>query len=233
VTSSTSATVSGPGTLTANFQVVVQTYAVTFNEGGLPSGTSWCVSLASFGQSCGTGTSISYSSISAGSYSYSVTPPGCGSGCQYTPSPSSGSVSVPSQTSVSISFTKQYYLTMTSSGLSGCSVNCIGPVSPTSGYHNADAVVTISAQATTGEGSFDYWSGSGSGSYSGSDNPATVTMSGPITENGVYTSADVVIPLPYGFSSLLLLLALTPLAAVRIRRSPSPLPAPFSVRLRS
>lgn len=57
-----------------------------------------------------------------------------------------------------------------------------GAVSSSGGWNNSGAKVNISVTATNGY-SFTGWTGSGSGSYSGTDNPASITMNGPITES--------------------------------------------------
>jgi arylsulfatase A-like enzyme len=75
-------------------------------------------------------------------------------------------------------FRTQYYLTM--------SHNTGGTVSPASGWKNSGSAVSISATPASGY-SFTNWTGSGSGSYSGTNNPASITMSGPITENATFT----------------------------------------------
>ncbi|MEM2702288.1 MAG: SdrD B-like domain-containing protein [Candidatus Bathyarchaeia archaeon] len=69
----------------------------------------------------------------------------------------------------------QYYLTMKGDP-SGA-----GTVSPSSSWYDADSRIQISATAASGYG-FYRWIGSGLGSYSGTDNPAFITMYGPITE---------------------------------------------------
>jgi len=74
--------------------------------------------------------------------------------------------------------TTQYYLTMNAG--SG------GTASPPSGWNNSGTNVSISATASNGY-SFGSWTGSGTGSYSGGNNPASVTMSGPITETANFT----------------------------------------------
>src|SRR5437660_1753559 len=68
-----------------------------------------------------------------------------------------------------------YQLAMLTSG-------CCGSVSPTSGGQLAGKIVTITATPNSGCYSFNGWTGSGSGSYTGSANPAMVTMNGDITE---------------------------------------------------
>jgi uncharacterized repeat protein (TIGR02543 family) len=75
-------------------------------------------------------------------------------------------------------FTTWYYLTMnTGAG---------GTVSPANLWTNSGAVVNISAVASNGYG-FIGWTGSGAGSYSGANNPVSVTMNGPITETASFT----------------------------------------------
>ena len=74
-------------------------------------------------------------------------------------------------------FNTQYYLTMTH--------GTGGTVSPASGWRGSGAAVSISATPTSGY-SFTNWSGSGIGSYSGTNNPASITMSGPITETATF-----------------------------------------------
>jgi hypothetical protein len=75
-------------------------------------------------------------------------------------------------------FQKQYFLTMTAG--SG------GTVTPASGWRNAGSNVTIKARANSGH-SFAGWVGSGTGSYTGPNNPVSITMNGPITETGNFS----------------------------------------------
>ncbi len=75
-------------------------------------------------------------------------------------------------------FKTQYYLTMTH--------GTGGTATPASGWRNSGAAVSISA--TPGSGySFTNWTGSGTGSFSGTNNPASITMGGPITETATFT----------------------------------------------
>ncbi len=75
-------------------------------------------------------------------------------------------------------FTTQYYLTM--------SAGSGGTVSPSSGWRTSGSTFSISATASAGY-SFSNWTGSASGSYSGTDNPRSITMIGPITETATFT----------------------------------------------
>lgn len=61
------------------------------------------------------------------------------------------------------------------------------------GWYDPGAVVTFSVDSVVdlGQGMrhfFQSWEGSGTGSYTGSDNPATVTMNGPVLEIAVWES---------------------------------------------
>ena len=75
-------------------------------------------------------------------------------------------------------FSTQNYLTMTQ--------NTGGTVSPTSGWKNSGATVSIRATPANGY-HFSNWTGIGTGSYSGTNNPASITMNGPITETATFT----------------------------------------------
>ena len=75
-------------------------------------------------------------------------------------------------------FRTQYYLTMAH--------GTGGTVSPASGWKNSGAAVSITARPSTGY-SFTNWTGTGTGSYSGTTNPASITMGGPITETATFT----------------------------------------------
>jgi Divergent InlB B-repeat domain/Galactose oxidase, central domain/Kelch motif len=83
-------------------------------------------------------------------------------------------------------FTTQYYLTM--------SHGTGGTVSPASGWKNSGAAVSINATPisnTSVSYNFSGWTGTGMGSYSGTNNPASITMSGPITETATFTQNPV------------------------------------------
>lgn len=114
---------SGTVTMSGGLQVVSISftpipgkYTVTFTESGLPTGTSWSVSLGGTLESSTTAT-IVFSGIGNGSYSYSV-----GSVAGYTSNPSSAPVTVRGATdSLAITFapagTRTYSVTFAESGL--------------------------------------------------------------------------------------------------------------------
>ena len=143
-----------------------------------------------------------------GQHTYSIPTVGCScnSGCEYSPSPSSGSVTISTGPgSQSLIFAKQYYLTMTevNTGNGIC-----GSLSPFSEWVQASQQVTIQATWSTGC-SWQNWSGSGTGSYSGqgtitssggiSHSTHTITVGGPITETGTF-HCNSVCGLVKGFS---------------------------------
>lgn len=176
----------------------ISCHPVIFTESNLPQNSNWCVTFNSQNQ-CVTGTSMTFGESDTNAHSYTVGAVGCGTGCQYSPSPSSGSKSGGPGNSVSVTYAKEYYLTMAMSGNKGCpSANCY--TVPSSGWYAAFQPVTITAYSPDGEcipgighysWTFDSWSGSGSGSYTGSSSQATVTMNGAITETAQYTKDPI------------------------------------------
>jgi hypothetical protein len=119
------------------------------------------------------------------SHSISTTSPQSGStGTQYVWSSWSDggaishSVSPSGNITYTANFTTQYYLTM--AGGTG------GNVSPSNGWYNSGQNVGIDATANSGY-TFSSWSGSGSGSYSGTTKSTSVTMNGPISETASFT----------------------------------------------
>jgi hypothetical protein len=75
-------------------------------------------------------------------------------------------------------FNTQYFLTMTH--------GTGGTVTPSSGWRGSGTTVSIRATPASGY-TFSNWSGSGTGSFSGTTNPASITMGGPITETASFT----------------------------------------------
>ena len=99
-------------------------------------------------------------------------------------------------TSYIANFTTQYYLTMNAG--SG------GSVTPSSGWYNSGVSVQIRATPNSGY-SFNQWTGSGSGSYSGTNNPVNITMNSAISEKANFIetlSADFYALITSGFEPL-------------------------------
>ena len=83
-------------------------------------------------------------------------------------------VTIPAQ------FSTEYRLTTSVVGVGS------GSVSPGSGWSAAGVPVNVSAVPATGY-VFASWTGSGPGSYTGENDPAGVTMNGPVTETAGFT----------------------------------------------
>jgi hypothetical protein len=110
--------------------------------------------------------------------SWTVTDPLAGSSASEqwsTTQPTSGTID--GSSTLSFTYQNQFPLSMLASP-SGA-----GSVTPGSGWQNAGSKVTIKATAKTGY-RFLSWTGSGTGSYSGTSASTTITMNAPITETG-------------------------------------------------
>jgi uncharacterized repeat protein (TIGR02543 family) len=86
-------------------------------------------------------------------------------------------------TAFTVNYSTQYFLTMDTG-------NGNGTVSPASNWFNAGQAVVVSATADPGY-NFGGWTGTGAGSYSGPNNPATVTMNAPVRETPNWTAGNV------------------------------------------
>jgi hypothetical protein len=95
----------------------------------------------------------------------------------------SHSVAPITDTTYTANFKTQYYLTM--------NAGTGGSVSPASDWYDSGTNVSISATASNGF-TFAGWTGS----YSGTNNPASVTMSSPVTQ----TASFVLLPVIQGFT---------------------------------
>lgn len=95
----------------------------------------------------------------------------------------SHSVTTPAaSTTYTANFTTQFLLT-TNAGTGGS-------VLPASEFFNSGQLVQISAIANPGF-TFAGWTGSGTGSFTGSTNPVSVTMNGPISETASFSQIPV------------------------------------------
>src|SRR4030095_13666805 len=103
----------------------------------------------------------------------------------------SHSVAPTVNTTYTANFTTQYFLTM-NAGVGGT-------VTPASNWFNSGQTVSITATPNGGF-AFTGWTGSGSGSFTGTTNPASVTMNGPITETANFSSTGAV-KTPFDFDA--------------------------------
>jgi hypothetical protein len=174
-----------------NYQVGSQCYyQATFSQTGIPAGTTWGVTVGGT-MYTSTSSSLTVSGLSRTvAYSYDD-PASGGAGTRYDcTSGCSGSVT-PSSRTATASYTTQYYLTTQVNPASG------GTVSSVSGWYNVGTPVNIFAIANVGY-TFWRWSGGGGGSYTGTNNPATVTMNSPITETANFNISVTITSLPTG-----------------------------------
>jgi hypothetical protein len=151
------------------------TFPVTFTASGLPSGISWSAALNGLVQSSAS-TSLLFNATN-GSYSYNVPSPILGPpGVEYVPAPSAGSFAVSGgAVPISIGFTTEFRL-VTDGLPAGW-----GEVAPSDGWFPLGVQVNVSAVPTAGH-EFVGWTGTGPGNYTGTADPASVTIGGPITE---------------------------------------------------
>ncbi len=158
------------------------TAPVTFSESGLPAGTLWSVTLNGR-QILSTNSSFTVDEQN-GSYTYTLPSPlPGGPGLRYLASSSAGTFTVDATAvSVSLTFQPQYQLSTSAGPLAG------GSVYPGGNWFDAGSTITLSALASAGY-EFDSWSGTGTGSYNGPNNPATVTMGAPIVEQAEFWAA--------------------------------------------
>lgn len=92
-----------------------------------------------------------------------------------------------SDTAIAATLVREYHLTM------GTNTTAGGAVTPADdGWYPAGDSFSISASARTGW-RFVEWIGVGMGSYSGTSNPATITMDGPITQTAYFEESPLVV----------------------------------------
>jgi len=153
---------------------------ITVKVGTAPSGRSFSVDGDTYASN------HTFSWVAGSSHTIATTSPQTGgSGVQYiwTNWSDNGGIShmvAPTTNNVKFvaNFQLQYFLTMAVSGN--------GQVKPVSAWQNAGNVVTIQAKANQGS-RFSFWTGTGIGSFTGTANPASVTMNGPIMETATFS----------------------------------------------
>ncbi|MFZ0890861.1 MAG: hypothetical protein WB778_05815 [Thermoplasmata archaeon] len=159
----------------------VVAYPVTFSEAGLPTGSTWTVTVNGVPEN--SSSSIISFLEPNGTYSFTVgSPILSGNGTRYLASPTTGSfVVTTSAVAELVNFTKQFRLTTTAIPLGS------GTVDPSSSWWAVNASVLLGGLANTSH-AFASWAGSGLGSYNGSENPVSLTMAGPITETATFVN---------------------------------------------
>ena len=142
------------------------------NDGWFKYGDSVTVSSDGvYGRSAGTGDRVASWNLDGGGNMIIVAPG------TVTTSP----IQMTASHIVTFNSVTQYQLTLSTSGKGKVSAKTGPTIAGDTGWYDAGTVVTISAKADRGS-TFESWTGSGSGSYSGKSNPASVTMNAPITE---------------------------------------------------
>jgi hypothetical protein len=181
---STTATISGPGNITANFVTGV-TFVVSFTETGLPSSTSWSVTFNGSPGSSTTST-ITFTGIANGGYPYTV-----GTVTGFSASLSSGTVTVSNaNVTVAVNFTAAvtYSVGFNETGLSsGTSWNVTFNGSPGS---STTSTVTFMGVVN---GNYSYSIGSVSG-FSASPSSGSITVSNANVTVAINFTVTVVTP---------------------------------------
>ena len=194
VTAEISSKTSGSTILTASFAGISNSITINFIT---PAYVKFEINQANTGYPILSIDSVAYSDLpitlplvpgSQHSYSFESTIPDTSSERYAYVSASGCGISAQSGTFVASNCTAtgdynvQYYLTAYSAEPSE------GTVGPASSWYTSGAQATETATALSGY-EFAGWSGSGSGSYSGLQNPITVTLNNPITEVASFATA--------------------------------------------
>jgi len=130
-------------------------------------------------------------------HSIAATPQSAGTNAQYAwLSWSDGgnlfhNITASGNTNIVANFKLQYFLTMTSTNITVTPTNPVfnvtnsGALMPLSGWYDAGTNLTISAIAPEMD-TFDGWIGTGDGAFTGTNNPATLILNGPIVETALF-----------------------------------------------
>lgn len=191
-------TVSGPVTELAVFAPVPNAAPTEYSidlqaTSSLPAGTTWSATVgnATF---VSTGRDIYVSGLVASSYALHVASAYDASGAtQFVPVSPPTLVTVGPNATIPISFRTEYWVDV--EGVGG------GTVAPASSWEVRGAALSLGATPAAGS-AFTGWSGTGNGSYSGTDPSGSVVVNGPIREIATFVPASLLAsPTPAGFWS--------------------------------
>ncbi|MDA4136343.1 MAG: protease pro-enzyme activation domain-containing protein [Thaumarchaeota archaeon] len=96
-----------------------------------------------------------------------------------------GAVSISGAEAIATTSVAQYQLTLSTSGAGTASATTNPSITGDVGWYDTGTAVVISATPNTGS-SFASWSGSGTGSYTGTNDPTTVIMNAAISETAIF-----------------------------------------------
>jgi len=189
--------ISAPVTEIAEFTplspVVAPRYTATFVASLLfLAGTSWTISNATASMSS-TSADIVVTGLASGTYSFTVGAAIAPTGTtRYVPISTTVTVTVHANTSQPVPFASQYRLSVSSVGP--------GTATPSSEWAASGAPVSLSAAPGVGA-NFLGWAGTGVGSYTGPNENATISVSGPLTEIASFANAPPSVTTTTGSSS--------------------------------
>ena len=155
-------------------------YTISFIERGLQNGTEWNIELDNLTYSSFT-KSISIN-ISNGIYNLFIPSIYKGENERFSAFNNYSFITVDgSNITIIIVFNEEFLLNISSEPFNG------GNLSPTSGWYIKGYELKINAYPYTGN-KFNEWIGYGNGSYTGTNNPAVITINGPIIEIAYFES---------------------------------------------
>ncbi|MCI4363904.1 MAG: hypothetical protein L3K13_06355 [Thermoplasmata archaeon] len=191
-----SVTVNGPVTEAASFEALPGArFNLSFQENGLPAGTEWGVQLNGVGYSTSSsvltvGNLYGYTSGASGLYHLGVPPAYLNSSSQVRyiaeSPPATVTTNGSSTPPVNLVFSPQAAITVTST-VGGFASASSGGAPSTEIWASNGSLVQL-AESTSNGYTFTSWTGTGTGSYTGTAGNPTFTSSGsPVTELATFT----------------------------------------------
>jgi hypothetical protein len=150
-------------------------YGLTFAlSAPLPAGTEWSITFGGQGYST-TGASLTVPDVATGTYSMQVNTATAPDGLTQFVATTNDPVAytVTANATISVAFADYYWVSV--------SATVGGSTSPTPGWYAADSVLYLVATSNATY-SFAGWSGTGNGSYSGTNGTVAVLVTNPLTE---------------------------------------------------